>query len=109
MPSEPLDYLAVNRANWDSRAPIHAQNYGIEGLLEDPSALSQVVAFDRSRLGDLTGLDVVHLQCHIGTDTLSLHRLGGHVTGVDLSKVLRDRLGDEPTSLPSRPPPAPSR
>ena len=31
------------------------------------------------------------------------------VTGVDLSKVLRDRLGDEPTSLPSRPPPAPSR
>ena len=87
MPSEPLDYLAVNRANWDSRAPIHAQNYGIKGLLDDPYAVSQVVAFDRSRLGDLTGLDVVHLQCHIGTDTLSLHRLGGHVTGVDLSTV----------------------
>ena len=73
------DYLAINRANWDSRAPIHAQNYGIERLLEDPSALSQVVTFDLPRLGDIAGLDVVHLQCHIGTDTLSLHRLGGHL------------------------------
>jgi len=79
------DYLAVNRANWDSRAPIHAAAYGIADLLADPAALSQVVAFDVPRLGDLTGLDVVHLQCHIGTDTLSLARLGGHVTGVDLS------------------------
>ena len=74
MPSEPRDYLAVNRANWDSRAPIHAQNYGIDELLADPSALSQVVTFDRPRLGDLTGLDVVHLQCHIGTETACASR-----------------------------------
>jgi SAM-dependent methyltransferase len=100
MTPEPADYLAINRANWDSRAPIHAQNYGIERLLEDPSALSQVVTFDLPRLGDITGLDVVHLQCHIGTDTLSLHRLGGHVTGVDLSpaslaeaRTLADKAG----------------
>lgn len=79
------EYLAVNRANWDSRAPIHARNYGIEELLDDPAALSDVVAFDRPRLGDLTGLDVLHLQCHIGTDTLSLARLGGRLTGLDLS------------------------
>jgi len=85
MTSDPTDYLAINRANWDSRAPIHAQNYGIERLLEDPSALSQVVTFDLPRLGDIAGLDVVHLQCHIGTDTLSLFRLGGRVTGLDLS------------------------
>jgi 2-polyprenyl-3-methyl-5-hydroxy-6-metoxy-1,4-benzoquinol methylase len=100
MTPEPADYLAINRANWDGRAPIHAQNYGIERLLEDPSALSQVVTFDLPRLGDITGLDVVHLQCHIGTDTLSLHRLGGHVTGVDLSpaslaeaRTLADKAG----------------
>lgn len=86
MSTEP-DYLAVNRANWDSRAPVHALNYGIEELLAQPTALSQVVEFDRFRLGDLTGLDAVHLQCHIGTDTLSLHRLGAHVSGVDLSPV----------------------
>jgi SAM-dependent methyltransferase len=27
----------------------------------------------------------VHLQCHIGTDTVSLARLGAHMTGVDFS------------------------
>ena len=95
-----MDYLEVNRANWDSRAPIHAKAYGIEGLLADPTALSDVVRFDLPRLGDLTGLDVLHLQCHIGTDTLSLHRLGGRVTGLDLSpaslhqaRALAERAG----------------
>ncbi|PFG15694.1 2-polyprenyl-3-methyl-5-hydroxy-6-metoxy-1,4-benzoquinol methylase [Propionicimonas paludicola] len=81
-------YLEINRANWDSRAPIHARNYGIDQLLADPEALSDVVRFDLPRLGRLDGLDVVHLQCHIGTDTLSLARLGAaSVTGVDLSPV----------------------
>jgi 2-polyprenyl-3-methyl-5-hydroxy-6-metoxy-1,4-benzoquinol methylase len=79
------DYLQVNRANWDSRAAVHVQSYGIEGLLADPERLSGVVAFDRPRLGDVAGLDVVHLQCHLGTDTLSLARLGARATGVDLS------------------------
>lgn len=91
------DYLVVNRANWDSRAAIHATGYGIDRLLDDPAALSDVVRFDAERLGDLTGLDVVHLQCHIGTDTLSLARLGGRLTGLDLSgeslAVARDLAG----------------
>jgi len=81
------DYLEINRANWDSRAPIHVGAYGIERYLADARALSDVVRFDQPLLGDITGLDVVHLQCHIGTDTLSLHRLGARVTGVDLSEV----------------------
>lgn len=85
MHSDPSDYLAVNRANWDSRASLHARAYRIDRLLSDPTALSDVVAFDLPRLGDIAGLDVVHLQCHIGTDTLSLARLGGEVVGVDLS------------------------
>lgn len=75
----------MNRANWDSRAPLHARAYGIDELLADPAALSAVVAFDRPRLGELSGLEVLHLQCHIGTDTLSLARLGGRLVGVDLS------------------------
>ena len=79
------DYLAINAANWDSRAPLHARVYGNERYLADPTALSDVVRFDRALLGDIAGLDVVHLQCHIGTDTLSLHRLGARMTGVDLS------------------------
>jgi 2-polyprenyl-3-methyl-5-hydroxy-6-metoxy-1,4-benzoquinol methylase len=33
----------------------------------------------------VAGLDVVHLQCHIGTDTVSLGRLGARITGLDQS------------------------
>ena len=97
------DYLAVNRANWDSRATIHARGYDIDRLLADPAALSDVVRFDAERLGDLGGLAVVHLQCHIGTDTLSLARLGARVTGLDLSggslAVARELAGRAGTAI----------
>jgi 2-polyprenyl-3-methyl-5-hydroxy-6-metoxy-1,4-benzoquinol methylase len=85
------DYLTINRANWDSRAPLHARAYGLAKYVDDPELLSDVVRFDTPRLGDIAGLDAVHLQCHIGTDTLSLHRLGARVTGVDLSGVSLDQ------------------
>lgn len=83
MPDE--NYLELNRTNWDARAAVHAEGYGLDALVADPQRISDVVAFDRPRLGDVAGLDVVHLQCHLGTDTLSLARLGARVTGVDLS------------------------
>ena len=81
------DYRTVNRANWDERAPAHAASadYAVERLVADPELISPVVAFDRPRLGDIAGLRGVHLQCHIGTDTLSLSRLGARMTGLDFS------------------------
>ena len=60
-------------------------DYDLAGLAADPTGVRGVVAYDQPWLGDLRGLDVVHLQCHIGTDTISLARLGGRVTGVDFS------------------------
>lgn len=43
---------------------------------------------DRPLLGDISGLKCAHLQCHIGTDTLSLARLGAiSVTGLDFSSA----------------------
>lgn len=81
----PDEYLELNRTNSDSRAAAHARGYGLDRLLADRHALSSVVESDRPRLGDIAGLDVVHLQRHIGTDTLSLARLGARVAGVDLS------------------------
>lgn len=79
------DYLAVNLANWNSRVPHHEQGYGLDAFRTDPHHLSGVVRFDLPRLGDIAGLDAVHLQCHIGTDTLSLARLGARMTGLDFS------------------------
>ena len=81
------DYLEVNRLNWDERAPAHAASpdYGFDRFVADPEHLSGVVRFDLPLLGDVTGLTGIHLQCHIGTDTLSLARLGARMTGLDLS------------------------
>ncbi len=78
---------ALNRANWDERADAHANapEYRVAELIADPDALSDVVRFDRPRIGQLTGMRGIHLQCHIGTDTLSLHRLGASMSGLDLS------------------------
>jgi SAM-dependent methyltransferase len=80
-------YYEFNRASWDERAPAHAASpdYAYEQFVQDPSYLSHIVRFDLPRLGDITGLRGVHLQCHIGTDTLSLARLGAQMTGLDLS------------------------
>ena len=81
------DFRTVNRANWDDRAAAHAASpdYAVERFAADPAYLSDVVRFDLPRLGDLRGLRGVHLQCHIGTDTISLARLGARMTGLDFS------------------------
>ena len=50
-----------------------------------------MVRFDLPRLGDLSrALRGVHLQCHIGTDTISLARLGARMTGLDFSPASLD-------------------
>ncbi|MGC1183538.1 MAG: class I SAM-dependent methyltransferase [Candidatus Dormiibacterota bacterium] len=81
------EYRTVNLLGWDERAPAHAKSpdYQVEHFLTDPEFLSGVVRFDQSRLGDINGAQGVHLQCHIGTDTISLARLGAHMTGLDFS------------------------
>lgn len=104
------DYLDINRANWDQRAPAHATSpdYNLKRFVEDPTFLSDVVRFDRPLLGDVHGLSGVHLQCHIGTDTVSLSRLGARMTGLDFSpasieqaRALTARSGDHLTFVES--------
>jgi SAM-dependent methyltransferase len=98
------DYRELNRASWDERVPAHAASpdYKVEQFAQDPEFLSQVVRFDLPRLGDISGLRGVHLQCHIGTDTVSLARLGARMSGLDFSgaaiaqaQSFADSLGHE--------------
>jgi SAM-dependent methyltransferase len=86
-PTGPDDYRTVNRAMWDERAPVHAasSDYAFAQFAADPQHLSHVVAYDVPLLGAVDGLRGVHLQCHIGTDTVSLARLGARMTGLDFS------------------------
>ena len=81
------DSFALNKANWNERAALHAASpdYQIQLFIASPAHLSEVVRFDLPRLGDIRGLRAVHLQCHIGTDTLSLARLGAQMSGLDFS------------------------
>ena len=84
-PTDVADWARINMANWDSRVPHHEQGYALHEHTDDPNHLSRVVQFDLPRLGDISGLRGVHLQCHIGTDTVSLARLGAQMTGLDFS------------------------
>lgn len=95
-------YQAVNQQNWDERVPAHvaSPDYHVAQFADDPDFLSPVVRFDVPRLGDVRGLRGVHLQCHIGTDTVSLARLGASMTGLDFSapavaaaRQLAERIG----------------
>ncbi len=73
----------TNQAHWDEVAPIHIEAYEEVALLKAGGiALDEI---ELHEVGDVTGKTLLHLQCHIGTDTLSWARQGAIVTGVDFS------------------------
>ena len=45
----------------------------------------------REAVGAVAGLDVMHLQCHIGFDAISLARRGARVVGVDFSPAALEK------------------
>ena len=85
--TELLPEMRANQLNWNDRVAIHLgpNGYDVAGLSADPTRLSGTVKIDAPHLGSLAGLRVAHLQCHIGTDTLSLTRLGATCIGLDFS------------------------
>jgi SAM-dependent methyltransferase len=80
------DPIAINRLNWDERATIHARDttgdYMLARFRAGEDALHEIEA---AELGDVSGKRILHLQCHIGRDTLCLARRGAIVTGLDFS------------------------
>ncbi|WP_329159243.1 methyltransferase domain-containing protein [Streptomyces sp. NBC_01717] len=90
MNGKPLDdELAANRALWDARARAHGTTpndkyYDVDSFLAGRQTLYGI---ELELAGDVTGQDVLHLQCHFGMDTLNWARLGARVTGVDFSST----------------------
>ena len=80
------DPMEINKRNWESRVPIHVRDatnfYDIAGFKHGRDTLHSIEA---SEIGDVAGLELLHLQCHFGMDTLSLARRGARVTGLDFS------------------------
>jgi SAM-dependent methyltransferase len=87
------EFLAANRANWDDRTGVHLESrfYDVEGWLRDERGPR---AWEIDALGDVSGLRLLHLQCHFGLDTLAWARAGAIVTGLDLSPVAIDAARD---------------
>lgn len=81
------EYRKANLANWDERVAGHMapDGYGVDQFIENPTRITSVVQHDAAKIGDVSGLTLLHSQCHIGTDTLSWARLGATVTGLDFS------------------------
>lgn len=100
------EYRETNLANWDERVAGHMapDGYGVDGFVDNPEWITPVVRHDAEKLGSVSGLSLLHSQCHIGTDTLSWARLGATVTGLDFSpkaiaaaRSLADRMDVDAT------------
>lgn len=81
--------IEINRRLWDERAAAHEQSelYDLDGFVQGGS---QLRPWESDEVGPVEDLDLLHLQCHIGTDTLSWARLGARVTGLDFSTTSID-------------------
>ncbi len=78
-------WFELNRTWWDERVAVHVESdfYGVDRFLSGSTPLR---GYEIEEAGEVTGLDLVHLQCHFGMDTLGWARLGARVVGVDLSE-----------------------
>lgn len=79
-------FAEANLKNWDSRAELHASDrggfYSIEKVLSGGSSLHTI---EDAEIGDIAGRRLIHLQCHIGLDTITLAHRGAIATGLDFS------------------------
>jgi ubiquinone/menaquinone biosynthesis C-methylase UbiE len=87
------NYVSINKASWNKRVDAHISSdfYDMKGFLAGETSLKEI---ELSLLGNINGLNVLHLQCHFGQDSISLSRMGASVTGVDLSDKAIEKARD---------------
>lgn len=73
-----------NRLSWNAATVAHNSHKGDQAAFFR-SGGSTLFPEDIEGLGPVNGLDLLHLQCNSGQDSLSLAHLGARVTGVDIS------------------------
>lgn len=82
--SDPDAYMQANQRQWNVWAPLKAKSafHDLDGFRRGGV---RIPALEREEVGDVSGKSLLHLQSHLGIDTLSWARLGCEVTGVDFS------------------------
>lgn len=91
------DLHEENRLSWNAATEAHNSHKGDQAAYFRAGG-NQLYPEERELLGDVAGLEVVHLQCNSGQDSLSLAQMGARVTGVDISDVAIEfarRLSEE--------------
>ncbi len=93
------DETGVNQRHWDDMARAHAarpsEMYDADALLAGTRELGQAeAAAVRAAVGDVRGLDVLHVQCHLAYDGIVLARQGARVTGADFSAAALEGARD---------------
>jgi 2-polyprenyl-3-methyl-5-hydroxy-6-metoxy-1,4-benzoquinol methylase len=91
------EWRRANRALWDELAQLHptTELYDLPAVVKGRDDLRP---WEDAELGSLEGRDLIHLQCHIGTDTVALARRGARVVGLDFSAeglAVAERLAKE--------------
>ncbi|WP_342457049.1 bifunctional class I SAM-dependent methyltransferase/GNAT family N-acetyltransferase [Ensifer adhaerens] len=74
----------ANRLSWNAATVAHNSHKGDQAAFFRAGG-STLYPEEIALLGDVAGLELLHLQCNSGQDSLSLARLGAKVTGVDIS------------------------
>jgi SAM-dependent methyltransferase len=79
------DWRSLNRANWDEWAGLHAGPRGYD-LGTHRAGRGRLDGIVSAEPGDVAGLRVLHLQCHICHDSIAIAQRGAaQVMGVDFS------------------------
>jgi len=87
-PADDEEGIRDNLESWDAMAHMHAQGSGAEFYRIEQwlAGESKLAPWEIEEMGPVEGKSLLHMQCHIGTDTLSWAREGARVTGLDFSK-----------------------
>ncbi len=84
--------LAANLAWWQEAAPLHADSefYDLDAVRSGRDAMRP---YEVAEIGEVDRRDLVHLQCHLGTDTLAWARRGARAVGLDFSSASIELAG----------------
>ena len=63
--------VAANQARWDEAAPLHAASATCTTSTGSAPSPDRIRPFEHDEIGPVAGKELLHLQCHLGTDTLS--------------------------------------
>lgn len=74
-----------NKEWWDEVVPVHLRAKEVYKIKELKAGCITLDNTEIKEIGIVKDKTLIHLQCHIGLDTLSWAKLGAQVTGVDMS------------------------